>query len=129
MPGGRTAVKSSVDTNRQTTGNVAFSLTEPNPARFAWKETKAVQRPKSGAAPVSEVRSASANPFETWDKSDALSASLGVRDGKLAEGEIPPANSLGGALRMGMVFGRIAKQTLLSWGFADTTSQPPPRLD
>ena len=54
--------------------------TEPNRARFARFETKAVQRPNSCAAPVSEVRSASANPFETWDKSDALSASLGVRD-------------------------------------------------
>ena len=46
----------------------------------------AVQRPKIGAAPVSEVRAASANPFETWDKFGSLGASLWVRDWKLAEG-------------------------------------------
>jgi hypothetical protein len=45
----------------------AFHLTEPISARFGRKETKAVQRPKSEAAPVSEVRSAPASPFETWE--------------------------------------------------------------
>jgi hypothetical protein len=86
MPGARTAVKSSLDMNQQPTGNVVFSLTEPNLARFGRIETKAVQRPKIGAAPVSEVRMASANPFETWEKFGAHGASLKVRDWKLAEG-------------------------------------------
>lgn len=36
--------------------NVGFSEAEPGRTRFARLETKAVQRPKFGAAPVSEVR-------------------------------------------------------------------------
>ncbi len=44
----------------------------------------------------------------------------------MAEGVALASNPLGGALRIGMMFGRIAKQTLLSRGFADTTSQAHP---
>jgi hypothetical protein len=50
-------VSFSRSTNHQLTGNVVFSLTETGPAKFAWKETKAIQRSKVGALSVSEVRS------------------------------------------------------------------------
>jgi hypothetical protein len=87
MPGKGTTIKSSVDVKKQTIGKLGFSLTEPNPARFGRIETKAVQRPKIGAAAVSEVRSASANPFENTRNVNAHHPRWRVCNETLAEGE------------------------------------------
>jgi hypothetical protein len=94
MPGDETAAKSSAGTKHEEIGNVGFSLTEPIPARFGRKETKAVQRPKIGVTPVSKVRPAPLNPFETKRNFGADATLSGVRNGKLAEGEEPGSNAL-----------------------------------
>ena len=85
MPSGKTAVKSSVGAKRQVAENMVFSLTEPNLARFAQKETKALQRPKSADLPVSEVRLVWPNPFEYPKNSAAVGGPLRVCKRKLAE--------------------------------------------
>ena len=87
MPSGKTAVKSSVGAKRQVAENMVFSLTEPNLARFAQKETKALQRPKSAALPVSEVRLVWPNPFEYTKNSATVGGPLRVCKRKLAERE------------------------------------------
>jgi len=51
--------------------DVGFSEAEPGRTRFARLETRAVKGPKFDAARVPEVRTAPANPFETWQKSGA----------------------------------------------------------
>ena len=84
MPSGKTAVKSSVGAKRQVAENMVFSLTEPNLARFAQKETKALQRPKIAALPVSEVRLVWPNPFEYTKNSAAVGGALRVCKRKLA---------------------------------------------
>jgi hypothetical protein len=85
MPSGKTAVKSSVGAKRQVAENMVFSLTKPNLARFAQKETKAFQRPKIAALPVSEVRLVWPNPFEYTKNSAAVGGPLRVCKRKLAE--------------------------------------------
>ena len=87
MPSGKTAAKSSVGAKRQVAENMMFSLTEPNLARFAQKETKALQRPKIAALPVSEVRLVWPNPFEYTKNSAAVGGALRVCKRKLAERE------------------------------------------
>ena len=62
-------------------------MTEPNLARFAQKETKALQRPKIAALPVSEVRLVWPNPFEYTKNSAAVGGPLRVCKRKLAERE------------------------------------------
>ena len=85
MPSGKPAVKSSVGAKRQVAENIVFSLTEPNLARFAQKETKAFQRPKIATLPVSEVRLVWPNPFEYTKNSAAVGGALRVCKRKLAE--------------------------------------------
>ena len=66
---------------------------------------------------------ASANPFETWEKFGTQGALLKVRYWELAEGNALQVNTLGGALRMQMMFVRTAEQTPLSQVFADARRQ------
>lgn len=65
--------------------NAGFREAEPDQMRFARLETKAAQRPKFGASPVSEVRAVLTNPFETWEKSSAQRAVIRVRYRMMAE--------------------------------------------
>src|SRR5690606_29965817 len=62
-----------------------YFLTEPNRARFAWFETKAIQRLKSGPLPVSEVRSKPLTPFEIKRNFGAQVGLLGVCNRIVAE--------------------------------------------
>ena len=91
-----------------------------------WKETRGVQRLILAKSSVSESRMVSLNPFETKRKKDPLGTSSRVCDVQVAEGVSQTPNSLGGALRVQMMFGRTSEQTLLSHGFVDTTSQAHP---
>ncbi len=78
----------------------ALFSNEPEAARFARLETKAVQRPQSGVRSVSEVRTLLPNPFETTRKLGVVGVAVRVCDGKLAEGmgfeptvrRVPPGN-------------------------------------
>ena len=62
----------------------ALSWTEPEAARFAPLETKAVQRPHSGLRSVSAVRMVRPRPFETTRKFALSGGAVGVCDGKMA---------------------------------------------
>ena len=84
-PAKKSAEESSVDQHPQTTEKASFSVTEPIPARFGRKETKAVQRPKISVPPVSEVRSDRLNAFETQRNFCADAALLRVRNKIMAE--------------------------------------------
>lgn len=86
MAGGGTRYNSGVVRKWQNLEITAFFPTEPNRARFARFETKAVQRPKIGVSPVSEVRIPPPNPFETKRKKAPSGASSRVRELKVAEG-------------------------------------------
>ena len=94
MPAGRTAAEAVVEQPMEVAEMRGFREAEPDQTRFARLETKAVQRPKSGAAPVSEVRTAPANPLEIWEKSGAGDTPFGVRNGMMAEGTGLPSNLL-----------------------------------
>ena len=64
MAGGGTRYNSGVVQETQDIEIMEYLSTEPNRPRFAWFETKAVQRPEIGVSAVSEVRSPPLNPFE-----------------------------------------------------------------
>lgn len=83
-PAKRSAAKGSVGRNPQSIGNTSFSVTEPIAAWFGRKETKAIQRPKIGAAAASEVRSPLLNPFDTERNLGAVRAQCGVCNMKVA---------------------------------------------
>ena len=61
-------------------------MTEPNRARFAWFETKAIQRLKIAFEAVSEVRSKPLTPFEIKRNFGAQVGLLGVCNLIVAEG-------------------------------------------
>ena len=60
--------------------------TEPNRPRFAWFETKAIQRLKSSVPAASEVRSKPLTPFEIKRNFDAQIGLVGVCNLIVAEG-------------------------------------------
>ena len=64
--------------------NDILSWTEPEAARFARLETKAVQRPHSGLQSVSAVRMVRPRPFEATRKFALSGGAVGVCDGKMA---------------------------------------------
>ena len=66
----------------------------PTSIKSAGKETVARQRLNSGCLAVSEVRTTSANPFETKRNFNAHRGCWGVCTGKVAEGKVLGANSL-----------------------------------
>jgi len=74
--------------------NDILSWTEPEAARFARLETKAVQRPHSGLQSVSAVRMVRPRPFEATRKFALSGGAVGVCDGKMAEGTNPKSNGL-----------------------------------
>ena len=128
MPSAGTSVKSTVGVKRQTTERLGFYSTEPNRARFAQKETKAIQRLKIAASPVSEVRLVQPTPFEYKRNLGLESGSSAVCKRKLAEGNALSSNPLGGLLRTPLTVQRITEQTQFSRGFADdaTSGVPSP---
>jgi hypothetical protein len=67
---------------------------EPISTRFGRNETQRLQRPKSGLAAVSEVRSVTANPSEFKRKFCAQAPLLWVRNLMLAEGRELRSNLL-----------------------------------
>ena len=64
LAGGGTRYNSGVVLKPQDIEIMPHFSTEPNWPRFAWFETKAVQRLETGVLAVSEVRSPLLNPFE-----------------------------------------------------------------
>jgi hypothetical protein len=120
MPGDGTAAKSSLDAKRQSIENAWLSECEPILARFGRKETKALQRPKIAASPVSEVRMVTPNSFETTEKSGAVFGPAGVRNRELAEGKALASNPLGGLPRTPLTIERTPEQTRFARGFAES---------
>ena len=70
-PAGRTPAEDAPFEWAELAENACLREAEPGRTRFARFETKAVQRPKIGAVPVSEVRSQRLNAFETKRKRPA----------------------------------------------------------
>ena len=94
MAGGGTRYNPGVIQETQDTEIMEYLSTEPNRPRFAWFETKAVQRPEIGVSAVSEVRSPPLTPFEIKRNSGAQIGLSGVRNMIVAEGKDSSTNSL-----------------------------------
>lgn len=90
--------------------------TEPNRPRFAWFETKAVQRLKIGMPVVSKVRSPLLNPFEIKRDFGAQIGLLGVCNLIVAEGKRYAKTPLSGQIQITTtchVFTRIASDMIV----------------
>ena len=86
MPTKKAAANRSVRRKTQLIEKARLFPTELNRGRFARKETKGIQRPETGVAPVSAVRSNRLNPFETKRKKAPSGASDRFCNLLLAEG-------------------------------------------
>ena len=94
MHGGRHAVKSGSRPKPQDVAIAPFFVSQPDPARLGWIETTAVQRPKNGPAPVSEVGMGRLNPFEIKRNLALDRVPFMVGDREVAERREPGSNGL-----------------------------------